>query len=343
MIIVSDHEKTGNEPWIVGGMPVDFQSVTEFQSRADEVIVIDVDMRNRKTVARLSDRLGRISQPGLIACAIDPNSYSARADAIIMGATKFLPQPLVLDDLESIAQQSADLAAAPVTALHSVDTASDVLGRTFRALSGEGNLKVDEMLGSGDEILGSIKSDGMQTWLSVVRARHEGTFQHCLIVTGLVTNFAMHWGMNQSDIDKFSTAGLLHDIGKVRIPNEILDKPGKLTDAEFAVIKTHPVVGYDYLLGQKGMTDDLLSAVRHHHEALDGSGYPDGLKGSEIDDLTRILSICDVYGAMIEHRPYKKQALPQDAMAVLLNMANDNKLELSLVKAFAKTVDVVLN
>lgn len=343
MIIVSDTETAGAEPWVVGGKPVSVQSVFDFDSQNEDIMVIDIDLGNKKTVSHLGDRLGKISPPRIIACAVDPHSYRARADAFILGATNFLPRPFVLDDLETIAKQTADLAAAPATAVKSVESASDLLNNTFAALSAHSNLKVDEVLGCGDAILGSIQSDGMQTWLSVVRARHEGTFQHCLIVTGLVTNFASHWGMSRADVDKFATTGLLHDIGKVRIPNEILDKPGKLTEAEHEIIKTHPVVGYDYLLGQEGMTDELLGAVRHHREALDGSGYPDGLKGDQIDDLTRILTICDIYGAMIEHRTYKKQALPEEAIAVLMHMADENKLERTLVKAFAKTVDVAVH
>lgn len=343
MIIVSDKEETGAEPWVIDGKPVVMQSISDFNIEDQDIMVIDIDLENRKTVSRLGDRLSKISAPRVIACAIDMFSYRARADAFILGATTFLPKPFAQEDLETIAKQAADLAAAPKSAVNSVDSATDLLGETFAALNAESNLKIDEVLGCGDEILSGIKSDGMQTWLSVVRARHEGTFQHCLIVTGLVTNFASYWGMSSADVDKFSTAGLLHDIGKVRIPNEILDKPGRLTPEEFAIIKTHPVVGYDYLLGQPGLTDDLLSAVRHHHEALDGSGYPDGLKADQINDLTRVLSICDVYGALIEHRTYKKQALPEEAMAVLYKMAEENKLELSLVKAFAKTVDIALH
>lgn len=342
MVIVSDREQSEVDEWMIGGKPVVRQSVANLDVAGQDLLVIDIDLQDRKLVSDLAQRLKQLKSSPMIACVVDMYSYRSRADAIRLGATNFLPRPFGREDLEALARQAANLTAAPQSAVKSVGAASDLLGSSFAALSAESNLKIDEVLHCGDEILGGIKTDGMQTWLSVVRARHEGTFQHCLIVTGLVTNFASFWGMNASDIEKFSTAGLLHDIGKVRIPNELLDKPGKLTDEEFEIIKTHPVIGYDYLVGQEGLTDDLLGAVRHHHEALDGSGYPDGLTGSEIDDLTRILTICDVYGALIEHRAYKKQALPEEALGVLMRMADENKVERSLVKAFAKTVDVSL-
>ncbi len=342
VIIVSDRELSEVDQWVIDGKPVIKHGVADFDVGAENIMVIDVDLQNKKTVARLGERLSRLKTPPMIACAVDMHSYRSRADAIILGATSFLPKPFGREDLEIVARQATDLEVAPESAVRSVDSASDMLGASFAALSAQSNLKVDEVLNCGDEILTSIKADGMQTWLSVVRARHEGTFQHCLIVTGLATNFASYWGMNRTDVEKFSTAGLLHDIGKVRIPNELLDKPGRLTDEEFEIIKTHPVVGYDYLVGQQGMTEELLGAVRHHHEALDGSGYPDRLKGGEIDDLTRILTICDVYGALVEHRAYKRQALPEEAIGVLMKMADENKVERTLVKAFAKTVDVSL-
>lgn len=343
MIIVTDKSAEDAEPILLDGQPVSIRDIADFECEDQDILVFDIDLGNRRTVAQLGDRLGRMQLPPVVACAVDPFSYRARAEAYLLGATNFLPRPFASDDLEVIVRQTADLAAAPETALKSVEQASDLLQRSFAAVNAESNLKVEDVLVCGDEILDSISTDGMHTWLSVVRARHEGTFQHCLIVTGLVTNFARHWGMSRADVDNFSAIGLLHDIGKVRIPNELLDKPGKLTAEEYEIIKTHPVVGYDYLLGQSGITAQMLDAVRHHHEMLDGSGYPDGLSGSDISDFTRILTICDIYGAMVEHRTYKKQALPEEAMAVLVEMADDNKLERSLVRAFAKTVEVTLH
>ena len=97
-----------------------------------------------------------------------------------------------------------------------------------------------------------------------------------------------------------TVGGLLHDIGKAQVSTDILDKPGKLTDAEFAEIKKHPVIGYDYLRKQNLIAAETLAAVRHHHEYLDGSGYPDGLTAPQIGDLTRITTICDVDRKVIE-------------------------------------------
>ena len=104
--------------------------------------------------------------------------------------------------------------------------------------------------------------------------------------------------------------------------------PGRLTPAEFDAIKAHPSAGYEsYLANQPGIDPQVLDAVRHHHEALDGSGYPDGLRGTQIGLLTRVLTVCDIFAALTEARAYKPARLPQEAVSVLVGMALDGKLD----------------
>src|SRR4029453_19021291 len=100
-------------------------------------------------------------------------------------------------------------------------------------------------------------------------------------------------------------AATLHDVGKAGIPLEILDKPGALDDGEMALMQGHAVLGYDALCGVKGISAEVLDAVRHHHEFLDGTGYPDRLRGAEIGDLVRVLTIADIFAALIEARAYR--------------------------------------
>jgi HD-GYP domain-containing protein (c-di-GMP phosphodiesterase class II) len=144
--------------------------------------------------------------------------------------------------------------------------------------------------------------------------------------------------MSRRDAVTLTTAGPLHDIGKAAVPVEILDKPGRLTEPEFEIIRCHPSRGHAYLKRQGGLGSEVLAAVRSRHEYLDGSGYPDGLSGSAIGDITRILTICDVYGAMIERRSYKPPMASADALAVLDEMAAAGKLERPLVRAFHHAV-----
>ncbi len=116
-------------------------------------------------------------------------------------------------------------------------------------------------------------------------------------------------------LDQLTITGLLHDIGKLKIPANILEKPGKLTDIEFEVIKTHPRMGYDSLT-RFNLDERILNAVLHHHERSDGSGYPDRLKGSEIDDFTMIIAVADVYDAMTAARKYREPLCPFQVIAL---------------------------
>jgi len=307
---------------------------------AGDLLVFDVDLLDISKVIALRERLRRMDRPPAIAFSVETHSYRARAQAYALGAHKLLPRPLTLEALRALEELSEARDKAACTMDEVVGNSADALDATFAALAEKSNLQIESVRQSGDEILTAISQVGIRDWLQTVRTIHEGTFQHCLIVTGLMTNFGLTLGMSKTDISTLSTAGLLHDIGKVRIPAEILDKPGKLTDEEFAIVRQHPVIGHDYLRVQAGMSPEILFAVRHHHEMLDGSGYPDGLGANRIGDLTRILTVCDIYGALVEHRAYKPQALPEEAMAVLFGMAENGKLEPALVNAMARTVGV---
>ena len=127
-------------------------------------------------------------------------------------------------------------------------------------------------------------------------------------------------------------AATLHDIGKARIPLSILDKPARLDPVEEQIMRQHPVIGYELLKDLSDISPEVLDGVRHHHEYLDGSGYPDGLKAPEICDLVRLLTISDIFAALIELRPYRPPMARQNAYKILCEM--DGKLERSLVKAF---------
>jgi HD-GYP domain-containing protein (c-di-GMP phosphodiesterase class II) len=135
-----------------------------------------------------------------------------------------------------------------------------------------------------------------------------------------------------ADVRRLGLAATLHDIGKASIPLSILDKSGRLDPSEEQIMKRHPVIGYELLKALPEISPEVLDGARHHHEYLDGSGYPDALTGSEISDLVRLLTISDIFAALIESRSYRPAMSRQDAYKILCAM--DGKLERSLVKAF---------
>jgi putative nucleotidyltransferase with HDIG domain len=203
----------------------------------------------------------------------------------------------------------------------------------FSAIRGGKPIILSGAENATSRIINSIVQNGLTTWLDDVRRYHEGTFQHCLLVTGVAVGFALDIGFGSPDVNRLGLAATLHDIGKARIPLSILDKPGRLDPSEEAIMKRHPVIGYELLKNDlAGISPEILDAVRHHHEYLDGSGYPDALMAPEIPDLVRLLTISDIFSALIESRPYRAPMPRQDAYKILCGM--NGKLERSLVKAF---------
>jgi putative nucleotidyltransferase with HDIG domain len=193
-------------------------------------------------------------------------------------------------------------------------------------------LKVADAQRATSQIVSRVGQGGLSTWLDEVRRYHEGTFQHCLLVTGIAVAFALDVGFSGTDVSRLGMAATLHDIGKARIPLSILDKPGRLDPDEEEIIRRHPVIGHDLLKGMSGITPEILDGVRHHHEYLDGSGYPDRLKGGQISDLVRLLTISDIFAALIEARPYRAPMPRPEAYEILLGL--EGKLEGPLVRAF---------
>jgi putative nucleotidyltransferase with HDIG domain len=185
---------------------------------------------------------------------------------------------------------------------------------------------------AGRKIAERVAEKGISHWLTTVRRHHEGTFQHCLLVTGVAVDFGLSLGLPKRDMERLYTAAMFHDLGKATIPLAVLDKPGRLDPQERAIIETHPVLGYDALKNNKEISPEILDAVRHHHEFLDGSGYPDALCAESICDVVRILTISDIFAALIEDRRYKAPMPRDQAYEILCGM--QGKLEKVLVAAF---------
>jgi HD-GYP domain-containing protein (c-di-GMP phosphodiesterase class II) len=139
-------------------------------------------------------------------------------------------------------------------------------------------------------------------------------------------------GLARADVQRLYSAAMFHDIGKAVIPVALLDKPGHLDGSERALVETHPAAGYDVLKGTAGVSSEVLDAVRHHHEYLDGSGYPDALGDASITDTVRILTISDIFAALIEDRRYRPAMARQTAYDIICSM--HGKLEAPLVAAF---------
>jgi putative nucleotidyltransferase with HDIG domain len=148
-----------------------------------------------------------------------------------------------------------------------------------------------------------------------LKRKDEYTYLHSVAVCTLMINAAVHLGKGAAETREYGLGGLLHDLGKMGTPDEILNKKGRLTDGEFAAVQGHPEFGYQVLAQSEGMPQVALDVCRHHHEKIDGSGYPFGLTGDAISEVARLGAICDVYDALTSERVYKSALPPLDALA----------------------------
>ncbi|MFK4259617.1 HD-GYP domain-containing protein [Agrobacterium tumefaciens] len=155
--------------------------------------------------------------------------------------------------------------------------------------------------------------------VSRLKARDEYTFLHSIAVTALMVHFGRTLQMTEENVQTLAMGGLLHDIGKVKVPLKILNKSGRLTAEEMAVVRNHPQHSYELLSRQGDVPDAVLDICLHHHERLDGKGYPKGLAGDQIGVSVRMAAICDVYDALTSKRAYKKAWAPRDAESFMLD------------------------
>lgn len=158
-----------------------------------------------------------------------------------------------------------------------------------------------------------------RTLLDVLRLKKkdEYTYMHSVAVCTLMINVARHMGKGEAETRDFGLAGLLHDLGKIGVPDAILNKSGKLTDEEYLAVKDHPERGYQMLMQASNVPETALDVCRHHHEKIDGTGYPFGLSADDISLVARVGAICDVYDALTSERVYKDAWSPIEALEAM--------------------------
>jgi len=194
-----------------------------------------------------------------------------------------------------------------------------------------------------DEINQSMERNS-SALLSLIRLKNanEYTYLHSVAVCALMVALGRQLGLEGDILKQAGVAGLLHDIGKMSIPNEVLNKPGKLTDDEFNVVKTHPRKGWEILKASYDVSAIALDVCLHHHERVDGNGYPDKLSGEALTKFARMGAVCDVYDAITSDRCYKKG---WEAAESISKMAawKDGHFDETIFHAFVKTIGIYPN
>lgn len=180
------------------------------------------------------------------------------------------------------------------------------------------------------------ENDAVAMNIDALKVSDEYTFKHSVDVATMAMIIARKSGLPNKDVYQIGVAGLLHDVGKSHIPNEILNKAGKLTEEEFTVMKNHTIYGYNILKEKSEISNEIIAGVLQHHEKINGRGYPLKLADKQITPYARVLSVADIYDALVTERPYKKGFSAHDALEMIMAMTDE--LDVDFMRSFIDTV-----
>jgi putative nucleotidyltransferase with HDIG domain len=201
-----------------------------------------------------------------------------------------------------------------------------------KILNGE-SIKYETIRESCHFLVAAVRNNEIDQILRNVKNHDNYSYVHSLRVAVLLAHFGNEIGLKQDELLTLSVGGLLHDIGKVAIPPDILNKPGQLSEEEWAVMRSHVDRSLELIQCIENRPRGVMTIAAQHHEKLDGTGYPNGLKGSDLNELARMAAIVDVFGALTDLRVYKPPFMPAEALDYMRNMGPDH-LDQNLVKMF---------
>lgn len=252
----------------------------------------------------------------------------------------------IAEELQRMAA-SAPQVIAKISIQQELETARKLQAKSKAAVTSMFNevrmgnaIKVSEAAPLVEEISQSITRNP-EAFLNLARlkTKDDYTYMHSVAVCALMIALGKQLGLSGPELKEVGLAGLLHDVGKMMIPDEVLNKPGKLTDEEFSIVKQHPQKGWNLLQGSPDITATALDVCLHHHERVDGKGYPDKLSGDKLTLFSRMGAVCDVYDALTSNRCYKNGWEPADTIRKMAEW-KDGHFDERVFQAFVKTIGI---
>jgi len=295
--------------------------------------------------------LARLRSSGVAECWIDPGlglDVAAPVDdtpvapAVLHAAGRAgerfgVPSPAAAAALPSSAPRS--MAAELKEAAAICDRGRQAVVAMFGEARMGNTIDADGCLDLVDDIASSIlRNPGALVSLARLKTRDDYTYMHSVAVCALMVALGRQIGMSEEQCRAAGQAGLMHDIGKAVMPLEVLNKPGKLTESEFRVIRSHPERGHQLLLEGRGASPEMLDVVLNHHERVDGTGYPGRLPAEKLSQLARMGAICDVYDAITSNRPYKAGWDPAESIARMASWKG--QFDSALFAAFVQSLGI---
>lgn len=244
---------------------------------------------------------------------------------------------------------------SPVTAIPMSESFAEQAGKAKKLFKESKNIQrklLDDIVCGRDVELEPVEKITSETTKAIfenpdalacvinIRQKDDYLLEHSTSVSILTTIFSRYLGFDEATTQEIAVGAFLHDAGKIKIADEVLNKPGRLTVEEFEIIKTHVNHSIDIISKIEGISDLSVQVAALHHEKLDGSGYPFALTDSQISIYGRIIAICDIFDALTAHRVYKDGIAQVKAFAILLSMAESGALDKKLVSQFIKCMGV---
>jgi len=270
-----------------------------------------------------------------------PGAPMELMDDIEVSPTEPVTQAVPLDEDEAPLAMSVSFQQEIVRASRIVEQSRGAMKSMFNDARMGKAVDTEHCLPLVDDITQSVsRNPGAIVSLARLKTSDDYTYMHSVAVCALMVALAKQLGLNETDTREAGLAGLVHDLGKAQMPLEVLNKPGALTPAEFAIMKGHPEAGHRMLVEGNGVGPIALDVCLHHHEKINGKGYPHGLKGEEISLYARMGAVCDVYDAITSNRPYKAGWDPADSVQKMAQWAREGHFDERIFQAFVKSVGI---
>lgn len=311
----------------------------------DDDLLVDISLTNDIMFFRIRNWLNLRRRDRKLIFLVDRSSPIELIRSSELDATHICHRPpdrncifdALLGDFGSLA---SDVSNPPLKSCQGVGPTLNALESMFRSSRQGLALDLPAINSASDIVIETVRGMGLEEWLNIVRRHHSQTYQHSLIVVGVTAAFCGRLGFSNTEQSRIALAAMFHDIGKVYLPISVLEKPSALDEGEWAEMRRHPRYGYETLRLVSGIHKDILEVVLHHHELLDGSGYPDGLASNGIGNSVRIVTICDIFAALIERRLYRKAISGDEALGKMRKMGA--KLDQAILREFAFASDLRL-
>lgn len=304
---------------------------------AFDIVIISLNLKRQNVARALSELLKNSKFNGDLILAVDKSSRAEMAQANALGAIQTIARPINGTQLSKTLLDITHIKKRPENGSieFATDTCveiADMMDTMALAVRNGAPLPLEEVYANCENVITSMRHGSVEMWLKAVRSQSSHTYRHIMNVTGFAALFAVRFKMAKEDASKITLGAMLHDIGKLHMPAKIIDKPGKLTSRETKIVREHPIKGAELMEKEGHFDDDVIMIVRNHHELLDGTGYPDGLKGSQIPDIVRIITVIDIFCSLIEARSSKVPLTMDTAYKMLRSMGP--KLDQTIVRGF---------